>query len=92
MGIDWRASAVRLALLVAGLLAANAVFAMLFTANGRALGPALAGGAGIVGLAMAVVGLVLLAIVRTGSKRITYATAFGALVLSLPFFAAALVI
>ncbi len=34
----------------------------------------------------------VLAIVRTGSKRITYATAFGALVLSLPFFAAALVI
>jgi len=90
--IDWRAAALRLAVLVVALLVAVGVLAVVFYAAGRPLRPAISAGAGVVGFAMAILGIGLLAWSRRGSERVTGATAFGAMALSVPFLVAALVV
>jgi hypothetical protein len=90
--IDWRAAGLRLALLVLALLVAAAVLMVVFYAAGRPLRPAISAGAGVVGFAMAMLGIVLLALSRRGSERVTGLTAFGAMALSVPFLVAALVV
>ena len=83
-GVDWRAAALRLALLVVALLVAAGVLVVVFYAAGRPLRP--------VGFAMAMLGIGLLAWSRRGSERVTGGTAFGAMALSLPFLVVALVV
>ena len=90
--IDWRAAALRLAVLVVALLVAVGVLAVVFYAAGRPLRPAISAGVGVVGFAMAILGIGLLAWSRRGSERVTGATAFGAMALSVPFLVAALAV
>lgn len=90
--IDWRATALRLALLVLGLLVAVGMLVAVFHATGRPLRPAISAGAGVVGFGMAMLGIGLLAWSRRGSERVTGATAFGAMALSVPFLVASLVV
>jgi hypothetical protein len=90
--IDWRAAALRLALLVVALLVVAGVLTVVFYAAGRPLRPAISAGAGVVGFAMAMLGIGLLALSRRGSGRVTGLTAFGTMALSVPFLVAALVV
>ncbi|MSO47320.1 MAG: hypothetical protein EXQ67_04445 [Thermoleophilia bacterium] len=90
--VDWRAGALRFLVLVLFLLAAVGVLVVVFYTAGRPLRPAISAGAGVVGFAMAMLGIGLLAWSRRGSERVTGATAFGAMALSVPFLVAALVV
>lgn len=90
--VDWRAAALRFALLVAALVVIAGVLVVVFYSAGRPLRPAISAGAGVVGFAMAMLGIGLLAWSRRGSERVTGATAFGALALSVPFLVVALVV
>ena len=90
--VDWRAAALRLALLVVALLVLAGVLVVVFYVAGRPLRPAISAGAGVVGFAMAMLGIGLLAWSRRGSERVTGGTAFGAMALSLPFLVVALVV
>lgn len=90
--VDWRASALRLVLLIVVLVVAVGVLVIVFHAAGRPLRPAISAGAGVVGFAMAMLGIGLLAWSRRGSERVTGVTAFGAMALSVPFLVAALVV
>lgn len=89
--VHWRAAAVRFGVLMLGLLAAVALLAALFWLAGRPPRPALAGAFGVVGLILAVAAVVMLGASRRGSGRVTSGTAYGTLVLSVPFLAASLV-
>ena len=90
--VDWRAGALRFLVLVLFLLAAVGVLVVVFYTAGRPLRPAISAGAGVVGFAMAMLGIGLLAWSRRGSERVTGATAFGAMALSVPLLVAALVV
>lgn len=91
-GLHWRGSVGRLALLLVTLIVLVLVLSGLLMLGGRAARPALAAGCGIVGLILVGAGIVLLALTRSGSRRVTGASAFGALALSVPFLGASLVI
>ena len=82
----------RLALLLAGLVGIAAVLSVAFATAGRTGHQAVAAGTGIVGLALAAAGLVMLVIARRDAGRVTTGTAMGTLGLAVAFLIVALVV
>ena len=91
-GVDWRAATLRLLLGLIALLVIAGLVSLAFAGAGRPPRRAIAAGFGVVGLGIAVGGLVLLGLARGRSGRVTEATGLGALGLSVPFFAVALAV
>ncbi|MGI9186146.1 MAG: hypothetical protein ACR2J9_01265 [Gaiellales bacterium] len=63
-----------------------------FAAAGRTPGQAIAGGCGVVGVAIVLLGTVLLGLARRSEGRVTQVTGLGTLALSVPFLVIALVV
>lgn len=88
----WGAALVRLGFVVLGMVVLAAAAAAAFAGAGRPTDQAIAAGCGSVGVVGVLLGAVLLGLARRGSGQITQATGLGALALSLPFLALALVL
>ncbi len=88
----WSAAVLRLAFVVLVLSVLTGVITAAFVGAGRPLDQALAAGCGLLGIGVALLGVVLLGLARRGEGRITQGTGFGALALSVPLLAAALII
>ena len=90
--VGWQAAALRLAGLLLLLVLVAAVVSGLCAAAGRPAGPAIAGGCGVVGVLIVLLGTVLLGLARRADGRVTQLTGLGTLALSVPFLVVALVV
>jgi hypothetical protein len=90
--IGWQATALRLAGLLLVLVLIAAVLSSAFAAAGRPTAQAIAGGCGLVGVLIVLLGTVLLGLARRTEGRVTQLTGLGTLALSVPFLVIALVV
>jgi len=90
--VGWQATALRLTVLLLALVLAAAAAAGAFAAAGRPTGQAIAGGCGVVGVVIVLLGTVLLGLARRADGRVTQLTGLGTLALSVPFLVIALVV
>ncbi len=88
----WQATARRLAVLLLVPMLATVALAVAFAAAGRPTAQAVAAGSGLVGIAIVLLGTVLLGLARRADGRVTQLTGLGTLALGVPFLVLALVV
>jgi hypothetical protein len=91
-GTDRRSTALRLVALLVALVVVATLVSGAFAAAGRPAGQAIAGGCGLVGVLLVLLGAVLLGLARRADGRVTQATGLGTLALSVPFLVIALAV